>query len=106
MPYPAYPVLDESECSRAAGIEPTRATNGLLKVRRLYSADKTDFTVVHALSRADRDTLMTFYAANVTTEFTFYWPGDGATYTVRFADAPQISRRSNHYRATVRLLEV
>lgn len=106
MPYPSFMVLDESEASREAGIQPARATNGGLKVRRLYSADKTDFTVVHALTRAERDTLMTFYAANVGSEFTFPWPGDGATYTVRFAGAPQISRRSNHYRATVRLAEV
>jgi hypothetical protein len=107
MPYPTLPIVqDDSDAARLSGIEPTRATNGLLKVRRLFSADKTDFTVVHLLGRADRDTLMAFYAANVTTEFTFYWPGDGATYTVRFAAAPQSSRRSNHYRVTVRLSEV
>lgn len=106
MPYPSYPVLDESEATRDAGIQATRASNGMLKVRRLFSADKTDFTVVHAMTRVDRDALMTFYAANSTAEFSFLWPGDGATYTVRFAAAPQISRRSNHYRATVRLLEV
>lgn len=106
MPYPSFPVLDESESTSDAGIQATRASNGLLKVRRLFSADKAEFTVVHALSRADRDTLMTFYAANVATQFSFYWPGDGATYTVRFAAAVQSSRRSNHYRMTIRLVEV
>lgn len=106
MPYPTLMILEDSEASRNAGLDAQRATNGLLKVRRLYSADKTDFTVVHMLTRAERDTLMTFYAGNVTTEFTFYWPGDGTTYTVRFAAAPQVSRRGAYYRTSVRLAEV
>lgn len=106
MPYPTLMILEDSEAVPLSGIEPTRASNGMLKVRRLFSADKTDFTVLHALTRAERDTLRTFYAANVTTEFAFYWPGDGNTYTVRFAAAPQFSRRGAYYRATVRLMEV
>jgi hypothetical protein len=107
MPYPTtFMILEESEASRGAGIEALRATNGLLKVRRLYSADKTDFIVVHMLTRAERDELMTFYAANVTTQFSFAWPGDGATYTVRFSAAPQVWRKGLYYRATVRLAEV
>lgn len=106
MPYPTLMILEESEAPREAGIEAARATNGLLKVRRLYSADKTDFVVVHMLTRTERDDLMTFYNANVTTEFTFYWPGDGVTYTVRFSAAPQVWRKGNYYRATVRLAQV
>lgn len=105
MPYPVLMMLEDSEAACNAGIQPTRATNGMLKTRRLYATDKTDFTVVHMLTRAERDTLKAFYTANVTSEFTFYWPGDGQTYTVRFADAPQVSRRGAYYRVTVRLVE-
>lgn len=107
MTYPTLPIVqDDSDALRDAGLTVQRATNGGLKVRRLYSVDKTDFTVVHILSAAERDALLAFYAANVVSQFGFYWPGDSATYTVRFAAAPQISRRHNHYRATVRLAQV
>lgn len=107
MPYPAYPVVqDESEAVQYAGLEVTRATNGLLKTRRLYSEEKTDFVIVHVLTRAERDALAVHYAANRTAQFSFYWAGDGATYTCVYADAPQFSRRHNHYRAIVRLSQV
>lgn len=106
MAYPTLMILEESEPARDAGLQAARATNGMLKVRRLYSADKTDFVVVHMLTRAERDTLLTFYAANITTEFTFAWPGDGNTYTCRFSAAPQVWRKGLYYRVTVRLAEV
>jgi hypothetical protein len=106
MPYPNnLMILEESEASRLGGIDAARASNGQLKVRRLYSADKTDFTVVHMLTRAERDQLMAFYAANITAGFDFVWPGDGATYSVRFTAPPQIWRKGLYYRATVRLGE-
>jgi hypothetical protein len=106
MAYPILMILEESEAARQGGIEPTRATNGLLKVRRLYSTDKTDFIVVHMLTREERDTLMAFYNANLTAQFAFLWPGDGATYTCRFSAAPQVWRKGLYYRVTVRLAEV
>lgn len=106
MAYPTLMILEDSEAAVGAGIEAVRATNGLLRVRRLYSSDKTDFTVVHMLTRAERDALLAHYAANVAAEFGFVWPGDGATYTCRYAAAPQFSRRGLYYRATVRLAQV
>ncbi len=108
MPY-AYPtlmILEESEASTEAGITPQRATNGALKSRRLYSSDKTDFTVVHMLTRAERDTLTTHYTSNRDAEFSFTWPGDGTTYTVRYSGAPQVARRGFYYRVTTRLAQV
>lgn len=106
MPYPNYMMLEDSEGTKEAGIEAVRATNGLLRVRKLFSADKMDFVVVHMLTRAERDALQAFYVANVASEFAFVWPGDGATYTCRFSAAPQFSRRGLYYYATVRLSEV
>ena len=107
MTSPAYPVVqDESEAVQYAGLEATRATNGLRKTRRLYSDEKTDFTLVHVLTRAERDALAVHYAANRTAQFDFRWAGDGLTYTCVYADSPQFSRRHNHYRAIVRLAQV
>lgn len=106
MPYPTLLILEESEPAVDGGVLADRATNGMLKVRRLFDEDKTDFVVVHMLTRAERDTLMAFYAANKTAQFSFYWPGDGATYTCVFKAPPQPSRRGMYYRVTVRLGQV
>lgn len=106
MPYPTLMMLEESEAARLSGLEAVRATNGLLRVRKTFSTDKFDFTVVHMLTQAERDTLQLFYLDNALAEFSFRWPADGGTYTCRFAAAPQYSRRGLYYRATVRLSEV
>lgn len=107
MPYPTYPIVqDESEAVVGAGIQAVRATNGMLKRRRLYSADKADFTIVHILGRADRDTLLAFWEANKDANFDFRWPVDGATYTCGFVDKPQVSPRTAYYHVTVRLAQV
>lgn len=104
--YPSYPVTADSTAQAEAGLDAERATNGLLRVRALYPADKTSFDVRHILTQAQRDALAAFYTANKLLDVTFRWPGDGQTYTVRFGAAPQFRRRWLHYEATVRLLEV
>ena len=106
MAYPTYMILEDSEATVGAGIEAARASNGKLKIRKLYDSDKTDFTVVHMLTRAERDALQAHYLANVEAQFSLTWPGDGATYTCCYAAAPQYSRRGQYYRATVRLAQV
>lgn len=106
MPYPVLMILEDSEPTVDGGVQADRATNGMLKVRRLYEEDKTDFVIVHMLTRAELETLMAFYGANKTAQFSFYWPGDGATYTCVFTAPPQPSRRGMYYRVTVRLGQV
>lgn len=106
MPYPTLMILEDSEATPQGGVQADRASNGMLKVRRLFDEDKTDFVVVHMLTRAERDTLMAFYSANKTAQFSFYWPGDGVTYTCVFTAPPQSSRRGMYYRVTVRLGQV
>lgn len=106
MAYPSLTITQDSTAERDAGIQAQRATNGALKRRRLYSADKTEFSVVHLLSSAEMAALESFYQANRLTTFTFLWPLDGQTYTVGFMAAPKYSRAPNGFRADVRLGEV
>lgn len=107
MSYPSLPIIREgSRAERRGGLDPVRASNGVLKVRRLYSADKTDFTLVHWLSDSQRATLEACWQANRTGNVTLTWPEDGAAYLCRFADSPLYERRPGWWVATVRLLEV
>lgn len=105
----AYPTLNTQETSRIdveAGYEPVRATNGSLKVRRMFSADKASFTLDHDLTSAQKSTLDSFYASNKDLDVTYTWPGTGASYTVRFVAAPQYVWHPWGFRARVMLVEV
>lgn len=107
MSYPTtLPIMADSTADREGGFEPVRATNGLLKIRRLYSAEKTTFRLVHWLSDAQKATLETAYSTYKTANLTLVWPGDGASYTVRFGAAPQYEKRPGYHLARVLLLEV
>jgi ABC-type branched-subunit amino acid transport system substrate-binding protein len=107
MAYPSgLPVMAESTTERDGGIDPVRASNGLLKVRRLYSAEKSVFNVVHYLSDAQRTALEAAYQADKLLNFSFTWPGDGVTYTVRYGRAPQYRKEPGYTVASVLLLEV
>lgn len=104
--YPRLLTLRESTEERDAGIVPARATNGALKLRMLYPADKRTFEVRHLLTTAERATLEAFYAAEKLADVAYTWPADGATYTVRFVAPPQYRRVGDRHEATVRLMEV
>lgn len=106
MAYPTFTITQDSTAETNGGLEPQRASNGMLRLRRLYSQDKTEFNVVHELTAAERDTLRQFWIDYRTAAFTFTWPLDGQTYTVCFLAAPQYSRTPTGYRADVRLGEV
>jgi hypothetical protein len=105
--YPKLPILDTSRISVMDGIVPVRASNGSLKVRKLFSSDKAEFTVEHLLTKADWDTLKAFYDANYNLDVTFNWPGRTTTYTVRFVTAPQPDGSAwRMFRVRVQLAEV
>ena len=105
--YPTFPMQrDGTAWQREAGIVPTRATNGVLKVRRIYSADKRSFVATHWLSDTDKATLEAHYSAHRAVSFSMAWPHDGASYTVVYAGAPQYELRDGFVVATVPLLEV
>jgi hypothetical protein len=105
----AYPTLNaqrSSSTARNSGHDAVRATNGALKVRRMFSAEKTDFTIDHWLTSAEKSTLESFYQANKDLDVAFTWAEDGVTYTVRFASAPQFLGMPGWWQARVRLLQV
>jgi hypothetical protein len=106
----AYPTLSTQRSgpgpARSDGQEAVRATNGGLKVRRLYSATKSDFVLDHWLTSAEKTTLDTFYSTNRDLDVTYTSPEDGAAYTVRFVAPPQYIRMPGWYQARVRLMEV
>jgi hypothetical protein len=104
--YPAFFTLADSTVTPADGLEPERATNGSLKLRRLWSADKQAFEVGHMLSAGEKATLDAFYAANKDLDVTYTWPRPATAYTVRFVAPPRYIARGAHFEARVRLLEV
>lgn len=93
--------------SREAGLEPVRASNGMLKVRRLYAADKITVEAAHWLTGAQKATLESFYSTNRLLDVTLTLPSDGAAYTVRFAAAPAYEwQAADRWIGRVRLWEV
>lgn len=106
MPYPTLPQLSDSTQDRQDGLDVERASNGLLKSRRLWSTEESTFLVRHILTSAERTTLEAHYSANKNNSDTFVWRMTGETFTVRYAAAPQYKRVGRHFEATVKLMEV
>ena len=106
----AYPTLpwgrNNTKISREGGFQPVRATNGALKVRKLYSTEKKQWDIEHWLTDAQKATLETFYQANKVLNITVTTPDDGATYTARFATAPTYTAQVSYWVTTVKLMEV
>ena len=86
----AYPTLQQnlnSKESQLQGRQVDRASNGVVKVRSMFTVSKKVFDLYHqALTTAQKTTLETFYAANLFNSFAFVWNADGATYTVFFGE--------------------
>lgn len=104
--YPGFFTLADSTAVPDAGLEPERATNGALRLRRLWAADKTAFDVGHVLTAAQKATLEAFYADNKDLNVTYRWPGDGASYTVRFVAPPRYTPRGGRFEVRVQMLQV
>lgn len=104
--YPRIPILRDSACEVLSGHEPARATNGALRMRRAFTAEKRNFQVVHVMTTAQRAALVDHYAADKDAAFNFYWPEDGQTYSVSYAAPPQWDKAgTNFHRARVTLME-
>lgn len=104
--YPRLPMLRDSSAEVLSGHEPVRATNGALHMRRMFSAEKRDFVLLHILTADNRAALEAHYTANKDAQFTLYWPETGQNYTVSYAAAPQYDKAGMRYsRARVTLME-
>lgn len=104
--YPTLLILRTSSTERDAGFQTGRATNGLLRVRCLYPADKADFSLVHWLSLAEKNALDAFYTINKLRDILYTDPADSRSYTVRFAAAPLPVDMTPWWEVRVRLREV
>lgn len=106
--YPAFFTLIQSSFNPTDGLEPERATSGLLRIRRLWVADKLVAEVDHLLSASQKTTLDAFYAANKDLDVTYNRPAaaGGGTYTMRFVAPPVYTPRGRYFEARVRLAEV
>ena len=99
-----------SQINRVSGLKTERGGNGTLWIRKMYTATKFDFKVVHAsLTKAEHDALQAFYVTNVGIAFDFVWNGDGATYTnCFFTDVPQVAMQTSlrMYQVSVMMSQV
>lgn len=99
-------MLDDSTCEPLSGHEPVRATNGSLRMRRLFTGDKRNWSLSFVLDDTAFATLTAHYAANKDGQFLFYWPGDRQSYTVSYVSAPSEARVGPmHSRVRVELME-
>jgi hypothetical protein len=97
MSYPVLPTMIGSSKQRLSGFQPRRASNGILRMRQMWPQDLAEFALEHWLDAAQETTLRTFYAANRLVSFSYTWPGDGTTHTVRFVAPPQYEVRGSGY---------
>ena len=104
--YPGYFHLADSTATPQSGVEPQRATNGALRMRRLWPDDKHRFDIGHTLTPAQQDAFRAFYADNKNLDITYTWPGDRIARTVRFGAPPQFRHFTSHAEVRVHLEEV
>jgi hypothetical protein len=104
--YPRFLTLADSTVTTESGVQNVRATNGTLRTRRLFAADKASFKIGHLFSPAELAELLAFYAANKDLDVTYPWPGTGEVFTVRFEGKPQVQPRGTWFEARVALNEV
>lgn len=106
--YPSfYMVRSDTSHGIDGGFKTARATNGALRVQRLFPQPKREFNITHWLTAADKSTLDSFYSTNKDLNVDLVWPEDNVTYTVRFAEHPQLELRApDFWIVKVKMLEV
>ena len=89
--YPTLKQTIESKQVALSGIVTDEGGNLTLWVRDMAPVEKFKFSVVHVVTKAEYDTLMTFYSANKIIPFAFVYRDNLAvTYpTCLFTDRPQ-----------------
>lgn len=106
--YPSVMLVSDSTPRRDAGIVASRATNGKLRARRLFTAEKMEFDLVHWATAAEKDALEAHYQAHRDTSFAFTWLVDGVTRTCSYATAPlpTPAQHPGKFIVSVKLMEV
>lgn len=106
MSYPDFAQSASSKIEVLSEVVFDRATNGKLRARSMWPAQKHTFVVEHDLTTAQVATLRTFYANNIATVIPFVWQGDQQTYSVvmkSMSDFVPIGK--DGWKVTVRLEE-
>lgn len=105
--YPSVTQTARSRMDIADDVRVERATNGTLRARAMWDAEKRAWSVDHVASAAEAETLRQFYADNRTLTFDFIWRGDGQTYVAMFAGQPRFEPIDSRalWRVTVEIVE-
>lgn len=106
--YPTYTLISSSSADVDAGIVTARATNGALRARRMYAAEKLTLSLTHWLTPAEKAALLSHYTTNRDDSFAFTWPDDGVTRTCCYLNAPLVATapQAGRFLVTVKLGEV
>ena len=88
--YPSYGQTTQSRESREDGTQWERASNGALRGRAMWPADKLSLRVDHVVDRSDADALVAFYRTNRLAAVDVVWEGDGQTYAMFFSRPPEV----------------
>ena len=105
--YPSYTMQrDGTRAVVDGGFNQARATNGALRVQRLFSSAKRTFEITHWLTPAEKTAHAAFFNSNKDLDVSLTWPEDSVTYTARFIAEPQyLLQTPGLWIATVRMAE-
>ena len=91
--YPSYGILLESQLDYEPSWRDDVAESGVLSSRQLRSANYIRFTLLHNLTQAEYNALVTTYNAGPRDTYTLTYLAESpqVTYSVKFIDLPQIT---------------
>lgn len=95
--YPNFHQLVGTALIGDGGEEMARSVSGRPRIRTRFSQVWHVANIVHELDQADVETLKTFYEENKMIPFTFVYALDGQTYTLSFAQYPEIVPKGGGY---------
>ena len=106
--YPSFGQDISSTVTILDDINLDRASNGKPRMRRFYTSPVKEFSVVHTLTAANKDTLLAFYNANRYVSFTFVWNAENTTHTAMFSTAPTVAVEGSidFWKTTCGIIEV
>lgn len=105
--YPNFHQLLGTKLTGDGGQDIARAVSGRPRIRTRYSQVWHGGVIIHELNETDVQTLVDFYNDNAMIPFTFVYARDGVTYTLQFAQYPEIIPKGGGYSdVTVPVVEV
>jgi hypothetical protein len=103
--YPTLATRDDSVRQPRSGLQIDQADDGTIRSRTLFSAIVYEFTIYHqGLSSADKESILTHYAANVSAPFSYTWPDGSVAHTVVYTEAPLVTWAPGGWTVEVHLM--